>query len=768
MLTSSQGKGRARAFLPAAKGNDAGSGKEDHPGPGDKSPPRGVLMLGAWNVSGLKARLEVALADARAGHTPPPHPPAASELDAPERLAIAFESAEELDKRGTKAAHALETDIAPVWKPLASQGIYRGRGKPGKIAFLYPGQGSQYVNMLRDLADIDAVVADTFREADRVMAPLLGRPLTEFIFADARDQQSLDGAEARLRDTAITQPAVLTINTALTRVLASYGICPDLVMGHSLGEYAALVAAGALSFADALHIVSARGREMSKVSMADNGCMAAVSAPLAEVERILGGIEGYVVLANINSRSQAVIGGATPAVDSAIAAFQAADYRAQKIPVSHAFHTRIVAPASEPLRQVIARMDVRSPRLPIVANVTGELYPTDRNEIIDLLAQQVASPVQFVRGVETLYREGARILIEIGPKRVLTALAEDILADHEDVTVLFTNHPRKGGVSSLNEALCGLYAAGIGPRPDVPGMPEAKRPEPVSASPELKGKAQVRALSAAQVEPARQAAAQEVSRIPPRVAQTERVVLPPGEPATTPTAPARPVRVPPEHTIPASLPTEQDRYMALGKLFADFLEQGRRIYESRAPEPSPRAISSADGRLPLTGSVVISGAALGLPGQHGQVFDDANVDRILRGEQFIEATPARLRAQMAGKRITRLVKQESGAAFEMIADPEETIKLAGLRGRFDLTSDFGVPESRVEALDISAQLAIAAGIEALRDAGIPLVMRYRTTSKGTHLPDRWMLPEALADETGVIFRLRVPRSEPHGQRGDAL
>ena len=105
--------------------------------------------------------------------------------------------------------------------------------------------------------------------------------------------------------------------------------------------------------------------------------MAAVSAPLPEVERILKTVDGYVVIANINSPVQSVIGGATPAVDAAIAAFTAAKYQAVKIPVSHAFHTEIVAPASQPLREVIARMNIRPPRLPIIANVTGEVYPTD-------------------------------------------------------------------------------------------------------------------------------------------------------------------------------------------------------------------------------------------------------------------------------------------------------------------------------------------------------------------------------------------------------
>ena len=107
-------------------------------------------------------------------------------------------------------------------------------------------------------------------------------------------------------------------------------------------------------------------------------------------------------------------------------------------------------------------MNVQAPKLPVVANVTGELYPTTKDEIVDILGRQVASPVQFVKGMQTMYDDGARVLVEIGPKRVLNSLATDNLKDQTDVTVLSTNHPRKGGKASFNEALCGLFAAGIG------------------------------------------------------------------------------------------------------------------------------------------------------------------------------------------------------------------------------------------------------------------------------------------------------------------
>ena len=572
---------------------------------------------------------------------------------------IDYSNQDEFIKRAEKALKAFDSDNPSMRQAMTAQGVYRGSGKPGKVAFLFPGQGSQYVNMLRELRAIEPVVDAVFVEADRVMEPLLGKPLTHFIYAEG-DEASLKEAEQKLKDTTITQPAVLTANVALLRLFDKYGFNPDMVIGHSLGEYAALVAAGVLRFDEALEVVSARGREMVKVAMEDNGCMAAVSAPLQEVERILSTIDEYVVLANINSPLQSVIAGSTKGVDLAIQAFMAANFQAVKIPVSHAFHTKIVAPASQPLRKVIERMDLQAPKIPVAANVTGDWYPSNREEILDLLADQVASPVQFIKGATKLYENGARIFVEVGPKRVLNALSSDIFKDNAQVTLLATNHPRKGALTSFNEALCALFAAGL-----------------------------------------------------PAV----------GEKAQEPS-----VNTPVNVSVPQSAIT--------------------------------------NGRVPITGSVVISGAGLGLPGKNGLVFAEDNVQRLLKGEVLIEPFPQVTRENMLDKRVTRLVKHEAGAMMVNIDDLEATVKLAGQRGGFDPANEFGIPEDRVDATDISTQLAIAAGIDALRDAGIPLVMNYRTTSKGTLLPNRWMLPEAMQDETGVIFGSAFPGLERMSEEAD--
>ena len=700
------GAERPVAFSSPRAAESAAGRPDGHPPFGAKQPLRGALVVGGESERDVAAQLAPVRDQAAAGQAPATVVPDPALAAARVRVAIDYGEPAELADKAGMAIKALAGGAPELQKMLRSRGVFIGHGPAPKIAFLYTGQGSQYVNMVRELRDTEPIVTETFAEADEVMTPLLGKPLTSYIFVDGSDQAAVARAEGQLLQTEITQPAVLAADLALTRMLAAYGIQPDLVMGHSLGEYGALVAAGALPFAQALEAVSARGREMAGLNVPDKGAMAAVMAPLADIERIVASVDGYVVTANINSTHQAVIGGATDAVERAIEAFTAAGYTASRIPVSHAFHTAIVAPVSEPLRRTLARLELRPPELPIVANVDGEFYPVTgsdvRERMLDILGRQVASPVQFVKGLGTLYDAGARVFVEVGPKRALAGFADDVLGSvHDDVLALFTNHPKYGDMPSFNAALCGLYAAGLG----YPAQPSpAHKPAPLQ------------------------------------------------------------VRVP-ATALGGAMP--EDRYAELGRLVAELIDRGRAIFAdsaqhgpvldsrtaaTRSPAPDRAAVPAAD-------PVVITGAALGLPGTE-RVFDDENIARILSGEQFIDVIPRRVRREMADKHITRLVKSESGdPVFEMIDSEGDVIKLAGRYGAFDLPGEFGVDAERNAALDQCTRLAIGAGVDALRDAGIPLVLHYRTTSVGTRLPDHWRLPDDMRDDTGVIFASAFPGYE---------
>jgi len=517
-----------------------------------KAPLRGALVIGAATESVLIERLRAVEKEAKAGRAPAPAAPAESDLRSPERLTIDYANAAELVDKAASALKALAANQPAMWKALRAQGIFRGHGPAPKVAFLYPGQGSQYVNMLKPLRAAEPIVAETFAEADRVMTPLLGKPLSQYIFVDKADSDAVAKAEDDLRQTAITQPAVLAVDLALTRLLAAYGIEPDFAMGHSLGEYGALVAAGGLPFADALEAVSARGREMTRFAPEDKGRMAAVFAPINEIERILKTVSGYVVIANVNSNHQAVIGGASKPVEQAMEAFQKAGYDVSPLSVSHAFHTTIVASASEPLRRVLARLHLQSPRLPVVANTNGEFYPAGPDvvpQMLDILAQQVAAPVQFIKGLRTLYQAGARMFVEVGPKKALQGFAEDVLGQGGDIISLFTNHPKVGDLVSFNQALCGLYAAGL-------------------------GRAAAEALPASAVASV------------PAVAEPVEI--------------AKPVSPAPEarKSLPPTQPANGDHYTELGRLFADVIDRGYEICHGQKPAPATFPVAITGAALP--------------------------------------------------------------------------------------------------------------------------------------------------------------------------
>jgi acyl transferase domain-containing protein/acyl carrier protein len=699
----------------------------------NKPPLRGALVIGAPSDAALVERLTAIQKAAQAAHAPTPAAPAESDLRAPERLAIDYADAADLATKCGIALKAFQANQAAFWKAIRAQGIFRGHGPGPKVAFLYTGQGSQYVNMLRGIRKIEPIVAETFAEADRVMTPMLGEPLSEFVFVDKADPVALAASEESLRQTEITQPAVLTADIAMTRLLAAYGIQPDMTMGHSMGEYAALVASGGLSFEDGLDAVSARGRGMAQVAVADKGKMAAVFAPIAEVERILKTIDGYVVIANVNSNTQSVIGGASGAVQQASEIFLQSGFNVVELSVSHAFHTSIVAGASVPLREMLERLHLRSPIIPIVANVDGEFYPTGADvapRMIDLLAKQVAAPVQFIKGLRTLYNAGARVFVEVGPKKALQGFAEDVLGSDGDVVALFTNHPKLDDLAAFNQALCGLYAAGLGR-----GVAEPSLEIPVKAS--------VSAV-ASQVDTRKPVVASESTIVTPTAMQPDAAAQ---QLVATIHASAAPENVTPTTT---TLPSNGGRYAELGRLFAGVLDRSWEIYSGAKPEPT---------FVPVT----ITGASLGLPGTE-HIFDDGNIARILRGDQFIRPIPGEFRQAMLDKRIRRLVKSEKGEpTFESITDVADVIKLAGRGGAFDLESEFGVPADHLAALDRVTRLAIAAGIDAMRDAGIPLVMRYKTTTKGTQLPERWGLPDAMRDDTGVIFGSAFPGYDSYAE-----
>ena len=287
-----------------------------------------------------------------------------------------------------------------------------------KIAFLFPGQGSQAVGMGRELAERFPAAAETFAEADAA----LGFPLSKLCF---------EGPEETLRLTENTQPAIMAVSVAAARVLAAHGVEPTLAAGHSLGEWSAHVIAGTLSFADALRAVKARGAAMQKAVPAGEGAMAAVlsldAAQVAEACEEAARETGLVVqAANLNSPNQTVISGAAAAVEKAAALCKAKGARRTvMLPVSAPFHCALMQPAQEEVARVLAGLALHDPRIPVAANVTGSLVTT-ADAARDALIRQVTGAVRWIDCEQALKGAGANLFIEAGPGKVLCGLLKQI------------------------------------------------------------------------------------------------------------------------------------------------------------------------------------------------------------------------------------------------------------------------------------------------------------------------------------------------------
>ncbi len=376
------------------------------------------------------------------------------------RLALIAESLDDLRDKLERAVRALGND-GDFEHPT---GIYLSDAQPAsaeQVAFLFPGQGAQRVNMLADLMrDWPGGVA-LCEQAQRWVADLLDWPLHSRIYPPPTfDTEAARAQREAINDTRAAQPAIGLTSLVAIDVLEALGLRPAAVAGHSYGEYVALCAAGVYSRRDLMRVSAKRGQAMYAVGRDKPGAMAAVSADADAVRRAIHELNLDVYLANMNAPQQTVIAGESAAIDLAVERMSATGLTVRRIAVTAAFHSPLVAEAAAKLDHDLEAVDFHEPRLPIYSNASGGPYPTRTGAIRQTMVEHLARPVRFVEQIQAMYDAGSRVFIEAGPGRILTGLTGRILGDQPHAAMSL-DHPGQSSWLPLGRLVARCFALGL-------------------------------------------------------------------------------------------------------------------------------------------------------------------------------------------------------------------------------------------------------------------------------------------------------------------
>jgi acyl transferase domain-containing protein/NAD(P)H-dependent flavin oxidoreductase YrpB (nitropropane dioxygenase family)/NAD(P)-dependent dehydrogenase (short-subunit alcohol dehydrogenase family) len=406
------------------------------------------------------------------------------------RLAIVAHDLEELITLLSLAGKMVRGEISSTSAPANSSVIFAGAdeagcGKPGHpprdqpgsptagcVAFLFPGQGAQYLNMAGEQALYLAELREALEFTDEELRSFYEQALSEYIFPPAAfDHEQQEQQKQELADTHRAQPAIGTISLGFLELLERLGLRPDMVAGHSYGELTGLHAAGVLSRRDFIQLSQVRGQIMAQCCQPDSkGGMVSVQATREQVATLLAKflpgsdtLAENVVIANHNGPRQTVISGAVSALEPVVAALTHSGLPTLKLRVAGAFHSPLMAPALKPWNTALESIELRAPRLPVYGNLDGMPYPAASNAIRNRLSEHLLQSVEFVAQITRMHTDGARLFIEVGPGNILSHLVTSILEGKPHLCVALD--PQKGRMCGLLSSLGMLAVRGALPYP---------------------------------------------------------------------------------------------------------------------------------------------------------------------------------------------------------------------------------------------------------------------------------------------------------------
>ena len=550
------------------------------------------------------------------------------------------------------------------------------RGKKLRMVALLSGQGAQRSRMMKDLSEKDAHIRMIMEKGEEIFIEQRGYSLLDMMF----------GTDEAIHSTQNTQPAVFLSSAAIYSRLALEGFSPDYYIGHSVGEYTALFCSGMLSFADAMRLVIKRSDLMFEATVKVPGKIMVVFKNEKETEQLIRkSFVSHIYITNKNSEKQTAVSGRADDIEKFCNFLTQQEVFFKKLNLTGAFHTPLLAEASAQLRLYLDTLTFKDTRFGgIISNTHAKPYPERVEDVKDLLARQIISPVEFIKSIEEVYVSGLTHFIEIGPSRLLVNLLKDIhIVDYGSTVSV---DAKMGEIKSFEA--CRKYLLNLN----------------------------------ALFEPAK------VPALPSKIVE-EKEALPKIQPSD-----------------------DFESFKLNNQALVDQI-----LYKEYQLRKRETAIEAMERYSFNTGRIVISGVSVGLPGKTRRVFAADNFDAILNGENFIDLLSNEAMEGFTDKNITKLYKQPDGnARFVRITKTEDVIHLAGQLGYFNLNDEYGIKEQ----YDISMAMGIAAGIEALKDANIPLVMQYKKMKDGkTLIPDGFALPESMQEETGVIITSLWPNGE---------